>query len=273
MRKVLLFLLVAVLFVPTGITKAQETSVSLYDVTDSNATYRYIVGEMGAEWTGDLFFEDMIHILSKLFDVPKESFGAGDAPKVRHQQFLDILWRLADTTLIERNYSNETAYLTYEQFFDALNHFYFDIIKEHDMTASPASVYRLSGKTHYAFDDGRILTTEEIPFPDGRATVTCLGDQIIEVSGFETPYDLRFSSIGEMRAVKGRLYYYSQEEEILLLKTKEGIQRYDIIGNPICFAVDGIGRDQLNEAMLDKAVTIYVTNHKKIADVAVMIRL
>ncbi len=273
MKKAIVFLLVLVFSIPTVAGTAQETSAVTIDVTDPNAAYRYIVGETDAEWTGDIFFEDMAYILSKLFDIPRESLGVGSSPKVRHGDFMDLLWRQADTTLIERNYSAETAYLNYEQFFDALNHFYFDIIQRHGLIAKPASVYRLSGKTHFAFDDGRVITTEEISFPDGRATVTCLGDRVIAVSAFETPYDLRFSSIGAMEAVKGRLYYYSQEEKMLLLNTKDGIRRFDIIGNPICFAIDGIERDKLNETMLDKTVTIYVTNHKKMADVVVMIRL
>ncbi len=273
MKKTLVFLLLMALFLPAGMVNAQEIPAAFPDVTDPNAAYRYIVGQMDAEWTGDILFEDMAHILSRLFDIPRESLGTGVGQKVRHAEFMDLLWRQADTTLIERNYSAETVYLNYEQFFDALNHFYFEILQRHGITAKPANVYSLSGKTHFAFDDGKILTMEGLSIPDGRATVTSVEDKVIGVSAFETPYDLRFSSIGELRAVTGRLYYYSQEEKILLLHTKDGICRFDIIGNPICFGIDGIGRDKLNEVMLDQRVTVYVTNHKKMADVVVMIRL
>ena len=107
-----------------------------------------------------------------------------------------------------------------------------------------------------------------IRFP---VTVTYDGDTIVAVSSLELPYLLSLSSVREMRAVSGSLYYYSEQERALLLQTQEGIKRYEISGNPLCFAKNGTIQKKINETMLDKPVMLYLANYKKVPDVVVMI--
>lgn len=244
------------------------------NVTAANAAYQYIVRDMELNREGEVAFYDMTYILSRLFSVSQGDMNIYGNSAVRHTVLMDMLWNFCgmDTTLIERNYAAETEYVTYEQLFDALDYFYFDILKRHGMTLKTANAYRFSEKTQLAFDDGELTAIEGVSLPDGRVSVTYDGGIIIAVSPLELPCDLNLSSIKEMRTVTGTLYYYSEQEKSLLLQTQDGLKRYEIIGNPACFADDGISRDKVNETLLDKQVTLYLTNYKKTPDAVVMIR-
>lgn len=245
------------------------------NVTAANAAYQYIVGDMDLNREGEVLFYDMTKILSKLFSVPQRVMNLHENTPVRHNVLMDTLWNFCkmDTTLIERNYAAETEYVTYEQFFDALDYFYIDILKRHNISVKTANAYRFSGEIRLAFDDGKLTAIEEErSFPDGRVCVAYDGSVIIAVSPLALPGDLNLSSIKTMRTVTGALYYYSEQEKCLLLQTQDGLRHYDVIGNPACFTEDGISRNQVNEKLLDQQVTLYVTNYKKIPDAVVMIR-
>lgn len=243
------------------------------NIAGENAAYQYIVGDMSLVREGDVAFYDMTYILSKLFLVPQDTLNIYGNSSVRHTVLMDILWNYCgvDTTLIARNYAAETEFVTYEQFFDALDHFYFDIMALHGMTVRTANAYQLSGNTHLAFDDGSIVSIGACQIPDGRVTVTCKENTVVELSPIELPADINLSSMSEMRTVDGLLYYYSAQEGTVLLQTDNELKRFDIIENPACFSADGVSRDSVNKEMLDKPVVLYVTSYKKVPDVAVMI--
>ena len=243
------------------------------DVTAANAAYQYIVPDMELNGEGEIAFYDMIHILSGLFSVPQKDMNIYSNSAVRHTVLMDLL-RIhcgMDIALIERDYAAETEYVTYEQFFDVLDYFYLDILEKHGMTLKTANAYQLSGRTRLAFDDGELKVLENVSLSDGRVTVTYDKDTIVAVSPLELPYLLNLSSVREMWPVRGSLYYYSEQEGILLLQTQDGIKRYEISGNPLCFAKNGTIQKKINETMLDKTVTLYLTNYKKVPNVVVML--
>lgn len=243
------------------------------DVTKSNAAYQYIVPESDLNRAGEIYLYDMTYLLSRLFCISEEPMTRFGNSWVRHNVLLDFLnvYCGMDISLVDRDYSKESAYLTYEQFFAVMDCFYFEILKRHGLTAEAADVYSTATGTHIALGSGDIVELPKLPIADGRAVVTKHDTVIVEISPISLPESIPLSSVHTMRKVSGVLYYDSYQEGMLLLASLSGIHRYDIIKNPVCFAKDGIKRGVLNETMMDQAVTLYVTNHKKVPDVVVMI--
>ncbi len=243
------------------------------DITKSNAAYQYIVEDMKLDRTGEIYLYDMTHLLSRLFLISEEPMTRFGNSWVRHNVLLDFLdvYCGMDISLVDKDYSKESAYLTYEQFFAVMDCFYFEILKRHGMTAEAAEVYATQDGTHIALGNGEIVELGKLPITDGRAVITKAGSVIVEISPVTLPEYIPLSGIHSMRKVTGTLYYDSYQENTLLLASQAGIRRYDIIRNPVCFAQDGIKRGAVNEIMLDKEVTLYLTNHKKVPDVVIMI--